>query len=86
VFIDGLIEYETIVDVMSIVIIAIICLALIPLCFGFFYHVYCKRHRELKWKLNHSSEAKPSNTKSVDLSVPVYIENATQTKDKPIRI
>jgi len=72
------------------VIILLVLVALIPLCLGVFYRVYCNENRRSNWTLEHGSHTNPAYNKSkddqTDVSVPSYVSHATQTTDTPIRI
>lgn len=62
------------------IIFLLIIVALIPLCLGVFYHVYCNENRTAEYNLEHPE------CDRVSVSNPSYVSHATQTIDAPIRI
>jgi hypothetical protein len=63
------------------IVVLLVLVALIPLCLGIFYRVYCNENRKSTWTLHHDSP-----NKSKDASIPSYAHHSTQTTDTPIRI
>jgi hypothetical protein len=72
------------------IITLLVLVALIPLCIGVFYRVYCKNNRKSNWTLEHGSHTNPAYNKSkddqTDIINPPYVSHSTQTTDTPIRI
>lgn len=71
-------------------IVLLVLVALIPLCLGVFYRVYCSQRHKSKWTLEHGSHTNPAYNSSKDdkTDVPAhsFVNNSTQTTDTPIRI
>lgn len=63
----------------------LVLVALIPLCLGIFYLIYCNEDRKSDWSVEHDLE-KNAKTASNETSIPTYVHHATQTTDTPIRI
>ncbi|UJR28012.1 hypothetical protein I4U23_009271 [Adineta vaga] len=72
------------------IIVLIVLVALIPLCLGVFYRIYCGQHRKSNWTLEHGAHTNPAYIKSKDelsnVSVHSHVNTSTQTTDTPIRI
>jgi hypothetical protein len=72
-------------DLAYAIIGLLVLVALIPLCLGIFYRVYCNGNRKSDWTLDHDSHKKSPDNQP-DVSIPTYVNHSTQTTDTPIRI
>ncbi|CAF1665228.1 unnamed protein product, partial [Adineta ricciae] len=72
------------------IVVLIVLVALIPICIGVCYRVYCGQHRRSDWTLEHPAHMTSGSMKSKDelnnVSVHSHIDMSTQTTDTPIRI
>ena len=77
-------------DLAYAIIVLLVLVALIPLCLGVFYRVYCSQRRKSSFTLEHGSHTNSgyNNSKDDQTDVPVHshVNTSTQTTDTAIRI